>query len=59
MLADTEADCMTMRCVAPVMLTIVLAASASPARAQQIFIESQSTAGEPMMMPPGLGGRGR
>ena len=47
---------MTMRCVAPVMLTIVLAASASPARAQQIFIESQSTAGEPMMIPPGLGG---
>ena len=46
---------MTMRCVAPVILTIVLAASASPARAQQIFIESQS-AGEPMMMPPGLGG---
>ena len=47
---------MTMRCVAPVMLTIVLAATASPARAQQIFIESQSTAGEPMMIPPGLGG---
>ena len=50
---------MTMRCVAPVILTIVLAASASPARAQQIFIESQSTAGEPMMMPPGSAARGR
>ena len=47
---------MKMRRFAPAMLTIVLAASATAARAQQqIVIESQSTGGEPMMMP-GLGG---
>ena len=46
---------MTMRCIAPVMLTIALTASAT-ANAQQIFIEAQSSGGEPLMMPPGLGG---
>jgi protocatechuate 3,4-dioxygenase beta subunit len=49
-----EADCMTMRCIAPVLLTIALTASATAANAQQIFIEAQSS--EPLMVPPGLGG---
>jgi protocatechuate 3,4-dioxygenase beta subunit len=44
---------MTMRCIAPVMLTIALTAGAT-AGAQQIFIEAQS-GGEPLMMP-GPGG---
>ena len=51
---------MTMRCFAPVMLTIVFAASAGAGRAQErVVIETQSTGGEPMMMPPGSAARGR
>jgi protocatechuate 3,4-dioxygenase beta subunit len=50
-----EADGMKMRTLAPVMLTIALTAGATAADAQQIFIEAQSS-GEPLMVPPGLGG---
>jgi protocatechuate 3,4-dioxygenase beta subunit len=47
---------MTMRCIAPVLLTIALTVGAPAVSAQQqIFIETQSV-GEPLMMPPGLGG---
>jgi protocatechuate 3,4-dioxygenase beta subunit len=48
---------MTMRRFAPVMLTIVFAASAGPVRAQErVVIETQPTGGEPMMIP-GFGGQ--
>jgi hypothetical protein len=45
---------MTMRRVAPVLLTMVLAAGATTLHAQQMIIETQSV-GEPLMMP-GMGG---
>jgi protocatechuate 3,4-dioxygenase beta subunit len=46
---------MTMRWIPPVLLAIAVAAGA-PANAQQIFVTETQAVGEPLMMPPGLGG---
>ena len=50
---------MKMRWIAPVMVTIAVAAGAGAADAQQIVVTETQTVGEPLMMPPASPVRGR